>query len=188
MTAPPTLETERLILREVTLADAPAIQRHFGTWAVIQHLSTGVPWPYPDDGALTFLTERLLPALDKGECLYWGITLKGGADEVIGGIEYREEERPEGNRGFWLGEPYWGRGYMTEAVVAVQDHLFFELGVERMVVVNSADNPASRRVKEKTGARFLDTVQIMHHHGGDATSERWEVTREAWAKLRGRQA
>ena len=74
---PPVLETERLRLRPVTLDDAPAIQRYFGTWAVIQHLSTQVPWPYPPDGALRFLEDTLLPDVAAGKCLFWGITLKG---------------------------------------------------------------------------------------------------------------
>ena len=181
----PTLETERLILRPVTLDDAPAIQRHFGTLAVIQHLSVSVPWPYPADGARSFLAEKLLPSVEAGECLAWGITLRGQEQEVVGLIEYRFADADVGNRGFWLAEHLWGQGYMTEAVVAMQDHLFFEVGIERMVVVNSVDNPGSRRVKEKTGARLIGTGHVPHHHG-DGTVERWEVTRASWAAARGR--
>ena len=72
---------------------------------------------------------------------------------------------------------------MTEAVTAVQDFLFFELGIDRLVVVNAKTNKASRRVKEKTGARFLGIMEFEHHEGG-SESEKWEVTRETWRKLR----
>ena len=66
----------------------------------------------------------------------------------------------------------------------VQDFLFFELGIDRLVVVNAKTNIGSRRVKEKTGARFLGIMEFEHHEGG-SESEKWEVTRKTWRKLRG---
>jgi RimJ/RimL family protein N-acetyltransferase len=54
----PRLETERLILRPMALSDAPAIQRHFNNWNIIQNLATVVPWPYPADGAGDFHQAR----------------------------------------------------------------------------------------------------------------------------------
>gem|GEM_PF-4771929 len=50
----PTLETARLALRPVEMADAPAIQRLFPQWEIVRHLNAGVPWPYPEDGAESF--------------------------------------------------------------------------------------------------------------------------------------
>ena len=55
ITETPTLLTKRLILRPLTMSDAPAIQRHFNNWNIIQHLAQVVPWPYPEDGAVTFI-------------------------------------------------------------------------------------------------------------------------------------
>jgi hypothetical protein len=57
----PTLTTPRLFLRPVALADASAIQEHFANWNVIKHIGGNVPWPYPADGAETFLKEDALP-------------------------------------------------------------------------------------------------------------------------------
>ncbi len=51
----PTIQTSRLILRPLALSDAPAIQRHFNNWNIIRNLASVVPWPYPDDGAETFV-------------------------------------------------------------------------------------------------------------------------------------
>jgi ribosomal-protein-alanine N-acetyltransferase len=48
-----TIQTQRLILRPLAVSDAPAIQRHFNNWNIIQNLASVVPWPYPDDGAAT---------------------------------------------------------------------------------------------------------------------------------------
>ena len=55
----PTLLTDRLTLRPLALSDAPAIQRHFNNWNIIRNLATVVPWPYPDDGAETFIKRQL---------------------------------------------------------------------------------------------------------------------------------
>lgn len=181
----PVLETERLILRPVTLEDAPAIQKYFNDWEIIKNLATHVPWPYPEDGALTFLRENMLPRMrDKGH-LCWAIALKGGEGEAIGLIDFAMTRADHGDRGFWLARPFQGRGYMTEAINAMQDYLFFDLKIDRIVVCNSLANPGSRRVKEKTGAVYLGLCEIEHHSGGNV-SQKWEVTRENWAKVRGR--
>ncbi len=183
----PVLRTPRLVLRPVTLADAPAIQRHIDNWNVVRRLSTQVPWPYPADGAQRFIEEACLPAMERGEALIWVITRAGSPEEAIGVIDYRpSRDRPD-SRGFWLAEAWWGRGLMTEAVTAMQDHVFFELGLERLLVAHSVHNGASRRLKEKTGGRPVGTLRIDHHEGGDE-AELWEVTAASWAALRGRSA
>lgn len=181
---PPILDTERLRLRPIVIGDAPALQRHFDNWNIIQHLTTQVPWPYPADGAESFINDVVLPGYETDASLAWAITLKEAPDELIGCISFSFEDTGVGNRGFWLAEHLWGRGYMTEAVVAVQDHVLLELGVDHMVVLNSTKNPGSRRVKEKTGARFLGHVSVTHHNG-ETMSDKWEVTRSDWAELRG---
>ena len=182
MTVP--LESERLLLRPVTLADAPSLQRHFAHWSIIGRLSTAVPWPYPDDGMVTHLAGHVLPGVDAGRLMAWSLVPKQGtlAGEAAGLLVYRLHS--DDHRGFWLAESLWGQGLMTEAITCFQDHVFFDLGVERLVVHNAVANLASRRVKEKTGAVWLAHVQIDHRGGSDA--EQWEITRDRWAELRGR--
>ena len=179
----PTLNTERLALRALRIGDAPAVQQYFNNWNIIQQLTTRVPWPYPADGALTFVRDTALPAVESGAALIWAIT-EGGTDLLVGMIDFTFEQDGAGNRGFWLAEPFWGRGYMTEAVVAVQDYVLLDLGVERMTVLNSVANPASRRIKEKTGARLIGQIELAHNNG-ETLSDKWEVTRADWARLRG---
>lgn len=180
---PPTLHSERLVLRPVSREDAPAIQKHFARWNIIRYLSTECPWPYPADGALRFIEDTALPEMARGARLVWVIVPRQGPQEAVGMVDVRLEGERLSQRGFWLAEAYQGRGYMTEAVTAVQDFLFFEHGLERLRVTNAVENAASRRVKEKTGARYLGRVSCAHHEGG-AESEQWEITREAWTKLR----
>jgi [ribosomal protein S5]-alanine N-acetyltransferase len=117
--------------------------------------------------------------------MVWAIALRERPDDLIGSVDFRASDEGHGHRGFWLTEPLQRRGYMTEAVAAVQDHLFFDVGIERIRVTNSMGNTASRRVKEKTGAVRIGEAEIAHHEGGTA-AEVWEVTRERWAEIRGR--
>jgi ribosomal-protein-alanine N-acetyltransferase len=110
-----TIQTQRLILRPLAVSDAPAIQRHFNNWNIIQNLASVVPWPYPDDGAATFIKQQL-EKIAAGEESYQSVLiLKSGDGQAIGNIRFvSRPDEPKGNRGFWLAESYRNRGLMTE--------------------------------------------------------------------------
>lgn len=178
----PTLQTRRLILRPLALSDAPAIQRHFNNWNIIKNLAAVVPWPYPDDGAETFVRLQLEKIASGEEICQWVLVLRSGDGQAIGNIDFRPRaDNRKGNRGFWLAEPYWNRGLMTEAVTSVNDFAFQTLGIESFHVCNAVSNTASRRVKQKTGAEFVGYVELPHHNG-QSRSEKWKVTRESWLR------
>lgn len=115
--------------------------------------------------------------------IHWSITLKKSG-EPIGVIGYRNLEGDEADRGFWLAKPHHGSGLMSEAVIATQDYMFFEYGIDRIIVRNVISNAASRRVKQKTAARLLrvDTDQGDHHLKEDV--EIWEVSKSGWKSFR----
>lgn len=139
-----------------------------------------MPWPYPDDGAETFIRQQLEKIAAGEEIYQWVLVLQVGDGEAIGNISFRPRaNNSKGNRGFWLAEPYWNKGLMTEAVSSVNDFAFGPLGIESFHVINAASNTASRRVKQKTGAEFVGYVELPHHDG-QTKSERWKVTRESW--------
>lgn len=178
----PTLDTPRLTLRPIALTDAPAIQKYIDDPAVIGQLSTAVPWPYPPDGAQRFLEDILLPSVAKGDTYAWVLVPKAGPDEAIGVIEYRSKPGVAGDRGFWLAQKWWRQGLMTEAVAAVQDWLFFELGIEALRLANAIDNVASSRIKARSGAVRTGEIELAMHH--TSRVETWRLTREAWAEAR----
>jgi RimJ/RimL family protein N-acetyltransferase len=180
----PTLHTERLTLRPPTEADIPAWQRYFADWEVIKNLSTQVPWPYPEDGVVEHWELRVQPALAANTSWHWAITERERPGVLIGTVDLKREADENGNRGFWLGRPFWGRGYMTEAVAAIQDWLFTQTEVSKITIKNALSNVASRRIKEKTGAEFVGN-DTCAHNSGDNEGEVWEVHRQAWLKLRG---
>ena len=181
----PTLQTSRLILRPLALSDAPSIQRHFNNWNTIKNLASVVPWPYPDDGADTFIRLQLGKVAAGEEIYLWVLVLLSGDEQAIGNIHFRPRaDDPKGNRGFWLAEPYWNQGLMTEAIASVNDFAFRTLGIESFYVCNAVSNQASRRVKQKTGAEFVGYIELPHH-GGQSRSEKWKVTRKGWLGGRG---
>jgi [ribosomal protein S5]-alanine N-acetyltransferase len=176
----PTIQTRRLTLRPLALSDAPAVQRHFNNWNIIRNLASVVPWPYPDDGAESFIRLQLEKVAAGEEIYLWVLALQSGDGEAIGNIHFRPRaDSPKGNRGFWLAEPYWNRGLMTEAISAVNDFAFRTLGIESFYVCNAVSNVASRRVKQKTGAEFVGHIELLHHDG-QTKSEKWKVSRERW--------
>mgnify|MGYP000093998741 CR=1 FL=1 len=176
----PTLETDRLILRPVSLDDIPSLQRQFNDWEVIKF--TRAPWPLPADAVERNLRDLVLPGMLAGTHVSWAIVPKGET-EAIGRIDYRLADAPPG-RGFWIATAFHGRGYMTEALTVTQDYIFFERNVDRIVVESDAENIGSRRVKEKNGATFLYQQNDQPNHLGHP-EDVWEITRENWARIRG---
>ena len=178
MSSLPVFHTPRLILKAIAETDTPAYEKHFVDYEVIRQLADAVPWPYPEGGIIEFIKGTILPnqGQDKWD---WGIFLAANSSELIGGIGLRREGKP-GHRGFWLGRAFWGRGYMTEAVEPIIDYAFTELGFERLLFDNALGNIKSRRVKEKTGCRFLRVEPARFVDPAYREREFWELSREDW--------
>lgn len=178
------LETPRLILRPLELADAEPVQRLFPQWEIVRYLNAIVPWPYPPDGALAYYRDVALPAMERGAEWHWTLRLNSAPGQVIGAIGLNRGESD--NRGFWLGLPWHGQGLMTEAVTATNNYWFDVLGFRVLRVSKAAANLASRRISEKTGMRLIGTSEKTYV-SGTLPSEVWEITAEEWhaASVRG---
>lgn len=181
----PTLETSRLILQPIGLQHAAALEKHFNNWNVIKDLTDRVPWPYPEGGVAEHLKADALPRMEKGAGMFWALVLKSAPDEAIGRLDFRLEpwEGDQEERGFWLAEPYWGQGLMTEAVTCLNDYVFDVLGRDKITVQNYSDNIGSHRVKEKTGAVLIDTKKSKWR-GQDREIEIWELSAQNWKKFK----
>jgi RimJ/RimL family protein N-acetyltransferase len=181
---PPTLETERLILRPITPADFPIYQKNFNDYEVIRYLAAIVPWPYPENGVEEYYRNVIVPKQDK-DYWHWGIFSKVNLNEVIGGIDLWRNSNVD-NRGFWLARKHWGQGYMTEAATRINDHAFDDLGFEVLYFGNAKSNIGSRKIKEKTGAVYVGTRPFKYVDPSVTESENWKLTKEDWLKFRGR--
>ncbi|WP_200939827.1 GNAT family N-acetyltransferase [Brevundimonas sp. Root1279] len=134
------IQTPRLHLRPLTLADAPAVQRLFPRWEIVRFLAAHVPWPYPSDGAERFIRDLCLPAMARGEEWNWSLRPKSEPDRLIGIISLMA--KPDNNRGFWLDLDWQGQGLMAEASEAVTDFWFDTLGQPVLRVPKAIDNAA----------------------------------------------
>jgi len=177
----PQLETARLRLRPLELADAEQAQALFAQWEVVRYLSDKVPWPYPPDGAYKFYRDVALPAAGRGEAWHWTLRLKSDPGCLIGAISLMRGE--EINRGFWLGVPWHGQGLMTEACEAATRYWFETLGFPLLRVPKAAANIASRRISERQGMRVVET-RAGDYVCGPLLTEVWEITAEEWRARR----
>jgi ribosomal-protein-alanine N-acetyltransferase len=178
---PPTLslETARLRLEPISMRDAPTVQRRFPRWEIVRHLAARVPWPYPPDGAESFL-RALLSAMEAGRKNAWGLWLKGGPNELIGIIElWPPDPSTRDSRGFWIDPEFQRRGLMTEAADRVVDYAFSDLGWPFLWLGNAKSNIASARVKEHQGAVLVDEVRCMFM-SGEELRQVWLLKAEDW--------
>jgi len=180
----PTLETRRLLLRPLELADADQAQVLFARWEVVRYLNAHVPWPYPADGAYTFYRDVALPAMERGEGWNWTLRLKKDPERLIGNISLSVTENK--NRGFWLGLPWQGQGLMSEACEVVTDYWFNVLNFPVLRVPKAVANAASRRISEKQGMRVMAKV-VGNYVSGRLPTELWEITAEEWNIRRSRE-
>jgi [ribosomal protein S5]-alanine N-acetyltransferase len=173
----PALETARLLLHPVELADAEQIQTTFPRWEIVKLLNSKVPWPYPSDGAITFLRDIALPAIERGDEWSWTIRRKEDSRTVIGMISLTKTENE--NRGFWIDPRWQRRGLMTEACDAVTDFWFDTLKFPVLRAPKAIANEGSRRISEKQGMRIVSTGE-SDYVCGRLPSEIWEITADEW--------
>jgi len=181
MISPPKFTTDRLFMKAVTEADIPAYEKHFVDYEVIRYLASTVPWPYPKNGVHDFVVEHIIPNQGKNSWV-WGIFLQNNPNELIGVVDLWRPGKPE-NRGFWLGQKFWGQGLMSEAVIPVNDFAFTELGFDKLVYANAKGNLRSRRIKEKTGAKFIGSEPASFVDPAYTESEVWELTKSDWSEI-----
>ena len=175
----PELETQRLRLRPLAVEDAEQVQELFPQWEIVRYLNAVVPWPYPADGALTFIRDNALPAIARGELWYWTLRPKTTAEQVIGAITL--STKAEENRGFWLDPRWQRRGLMMEACDTVTEYWFEVLRRPLLRVPKAIANEASRRISVKQGMRIV-SLEERDYVSGRLPSETWEITAEEWRR------
>jgi RimJ/RimL family protein N-acetyltransferase len=169
------LKTERLVLRAPRLADAKRVAALVNDRRIADK-TLRIPHPY----GLADANEWIDAAISQSAESY--VMTIGG--EVIGacGIDMRHG-MPE--IGYWLGVPFWGSGYATEAARAMIDHAFGDLGHEVLTAGARVSNPASRRVLEKCGFQWTGVgLYRIRAINSSAPFDRFRLERSIWASLK----
>ena len=140
------------IIREWRIEDADDLSKMLNNKNVLNNLRDGIPYPYTKKDAEEFITAML--AADKTKTFAFAITAD---DRVVGSIgifrcdniHFRTAEM-----GYYIGEPYWGNGIGTSAVMQICSYVFDKTDIIRIFAEPFAYNKASCRVLEKAGFQF----------------------------------
>ncbi|HUI05830.1 MAG TPA: GNAT family N-acetyltransferase [Verrucomicrobiae bacterium] len=139
------------MLRPFELSDAPRVKLLAGD-REIAATTARIPHPYEPGMAEAWIGTHQ-EDFEKGTAVNFAITLKDTSELMgaIGLIVNRDHENAE--MGYWIGKPYWNRGYCTEAARAVLQYAFDELRLNRVFAHHFSHNIASGRVMQKLGMR-----------------------------------
>jgi RimJ/RimL family protein N-acetyltransferase len=174
----PVLETERLTLRRPRLEDAGALATLANDRRIAEN-TLRLPHPYALADAQAFITTA---NAGDDETVFL-ITARAGVVLGACGIATLDGETPE--IGYWLGVPFWGNGYATEAARALIDHAFGDLGYEVLQGGARVSNPASRRVLEKCGFQWTGVgLYRIRALKSSAPIDRFRLDRGLWASLK----
>ena len=148
----PTLQTARLILRPFELTDAPEVKKLAGAKEIAS--TTGVvPHPYKDGMAEEWISTHQ-QRFEQGKLVNFAIVVKE-ITQLCGAIELTiDNENSNAELGYWIGVPYWGQGYCTEAALVVVAYGFKNLNLHRIYASHLTRNPASGRVIQKLGMTY----------------------------------
>jgi RimJ/RimL family protein N-acetyltransferase len=141
------LKLSHCVVRSLRDSDARSLARHANNRRVWINLRDRFPHPYRVSDAHAFIHLALSTFPETHFAIAVG-------DEAVGGIGYtlhEDIERVSAEIGYWLGEPFWGRGITTEALVALTAHAIREHGLTRVYAVPFDGNVGSCRVLEKAG-------------------------------------
>jgi RimJ/RimL family protein N-acetyltransferase len=175
MASLPTLNTKRLVIRPYSERDIPELLPLIGTREVAA-TTLRIAHPYTEQDARGFLELAKEP-----EKMWLAITLRDDGRQ-IGGIGMRiDGQHQHAELGYWLGVPYWGQGYATEASREMLRYGFEDLKLHRIFATHFKHNPASGNILKKLGMRY-EGCQREHllKWGEFVDSEMYGLLRREW--------
>ena len=179
-----TIETPRLLLRKACREDAEPM---FRNWASDPEVTKYLTWPtYENVETADGILDDWIAEYEKGSFYQWMIVLKE-LGEPIGSISVvrQNETVEEAEIGYCIGSNWWHRGIMTEALAAVIDYLFAEVGMNRVSARHDPNNPHSGAVMRKCGMKYEGTHRACDRNNqGICDTAQYAVLRSEWKKAR----
>ena len=156
------IKTERLVLRQLTLEDAVAISK-LASDKDISCMTGSFPHPFPLLSA-EFKVMYLRSQNRRGLAYPYAVTIDGG--ELMGMCDlFPSAPDAALEIGYWLGKPYWGHGYSTEAATGLIAEARETMGASSLIAGAFADNPASLRVLQKLGFELTGEEEMYFSMG-----------------------
>lgn len=177
------IRTARLVLRPLREGDDARIFALFANWNVVRFLSSP-PWPYTADDARDFVQRRMSGGVDPLTAVITrDDALIGMTDVIVKPASAVQRERGY-SLGYWIGEPYWGHGYMSEAARAFIAHVFATIPDDTIYSGVFRDNAASLRIQDKLGfARDGDAMFFANPQRKEMPHVNTVLTRARFAAL-----
>ena len=153
------LETSRLLLRPAVMEDA---QPMFDNWASDPEVTKYLTWPTHSSPEISrMVLSSWVADYQKEDFYQWMIALKDTPDSPIGSISVvaLNSEVDKAEIGYCIGRPWWHQGITTEALQAVMDFLFNEVGMNRLEARHDPRNPHSGAVMRKCGMQYEGTAR-----------------------------
>ncbi len=161
----PILQSNRLILRPFDLTDAKEVQQLAGDRAIAD-TTLEIPHPYKDGMAEQWISTHR-EKFEEGKATLFAIVLRE-SNKLIGAIGLEIVSRfQRAELGYWIGKPYWGNGYCTDAGRLVLEYGFSNLNLNRIHAHHFKRNPASGRVLQKLG--------MIHEGFARQHVKKWDV-------------
>ena len=151
-----TIRTQRLILRRFRLEDAQAM---FDNWASDDEVTKYLTWPTHTNAETSeWVINDWVASYEKDDFYLWAIEFEG---QVIGSISVvaLDNDVEKAHIGYCIGRCWWRKGIMSEALKAVMERLFDEVGVNRVEACFDPRNPNSERVMAKCGMHYEGTLR-----------------------------
>jgi ribosomal-protein-alanine N-acetyltransferase len=146
------LKLNRSTIRNWRQGDEESLVRHANNYKIWRNLRDRFPYPYTYANAKQWIDKETAEASNtKALNTNFAIDVGGAAVGAIGLILYDDVFRRSAEIGYWLGEEFWGKGIVTEAVQALTDYAFSNYDLCRIYAGVFEWNPGSMRVLEKAG-------------------------------------
>lgn len=143
----PGIETERLILSQLKEEDVPFVTEYLQD-KIFSDLTSNIPYPYTKEHAELWV-KMSRESFESNTGYTFAVRNKEG--RIIGAIGLHDREDDKAELGYWMGKPFWNKGYITEAAVALIDFGFRELEFNKIYATYFLHNPDSGRIMEKIG-------------------------------------
>ena len=169
----PTIETPRLVLRSLAESDIPELVPLIGAREVVV-TTLRIPYPYEERHAREYLAS---PAKENELRLLIRLRSDG---RLVGGIGlHPDNEHQRAELGYWIGVPFWGNGYATEAARAIVAYGFEQFKFNRIFAAHFAGNDASGKVLRKIGMQYEGRMrQAIRKWDKFIDLERYAIIRE----------
>ncbi len=166
------LETERLLLRPFDINDGITLQKFAGNINIAK-TTINIPHPY-ENGMAEAWIETHEKQWTEEDLINFAIVNKS-TNQLMGVVGLVSRSEKAGGIGYWIGEPFWGKGYCTEATKSLIDFCFNRLNIERLEAEYLVSNPASGRVMEKAGMTYKCNKIIKDRNGDNAELNVYDI-------------